>query len=73
MKKPDLALVKYKKLVGGGLIKMVNNVVPMVLLKLGYKDREASEIVNYIDQNGTIEGAPHLKSEHHKVKPTRLV
>ena len=61
---PDLALVKYKKLVGGGLIKIVNNVVPTALLKLGYTDQEASEIVNYIDQHGTIEGAPHLKAEH---------
>ena len=61
---PDLALVKYKKMVGGGLIKIVNNVVPDALLKLGYSDQEASEIVNYIDQNGTIEGAPHLKAEH---------
>ena len=61
---PDLALVKYKKLVGGGLIKIVNNIVPLALLKLGYTDQQAAEIVNYIDQNGTIEGAPHLKSEH---------
>ena len=61
---PDLALVKYKKLVGGGLIKIVNNIVPMALLKLGYTEQQAAEIVNYIDQNGTIEGAPHLKSEH---------
>ena len=61
---PDLALVKYKKMVGGGLIKIVNNVVPAALLKLGYTDQEASEIVNYIDQHGTIEGAPHLKVEH---------
>ncbi len=61
---PDLALVKYKKMVGGGLIKIVNNVVPTALLKLGYTDQEASEIVNHIDQHGTIEGAPHLKAEH---------
>ncbi|MGH9402032.1 MAG: vitamin B12-dependent ribonucleotide reductase, partial [Terriglobia bacterium] len=61
---PDLALVKYKKLVGGGLIKIVNNVVPTSLLKLGYSDQQAAEIVNYIDQRGTIEGAPHLKPEH---------
>jgi len=61
---PDLALVKYKKLVGGGLIKIVNNIVPMALLKLGYTDQQAAEIVNYIDQNGTIEGAPHVKDEH---------
>ncbi len=61
---PDLALVKYKKLVGGGLIKIVNNVVPAALLKLGYNEQQASEIVGHIDQNGTIEGAPHLKPEH---------
>jgi ribonucleoside-diphosphate reductase alpha chain len=61
---PDLALVKYKKLVGGGLIKIVNNVVPAALLKLGYTDQQAAEIVNHIDQHGTIEGAPHLKGDH---------
>jgi ribonucleoside-diphosphate reductase alpha chain len=61
---PDLALVKYKKLVGGGLIKIVNNVVPMALLRLGYTEEQASDIVNYIDQHGTIEGAPNLKPEH---------
>ncbi len=61
---PDLALVKYKKLVGGGLIKIVNNVVPAALLKLGYTDQQAAEIVSYIDEHGTIEGAPHLKAEH---------
>jgi ribonucleoside-diphosphate reductase alpha chain len=61
---PDLALVKYKKLVGGGLIKIVNNIVPLALLKLGYSDKQASEIVAYIDEHGTIEGAPHLKAEH---------
>jgi ribonucleoside-diphosphate reductase alpha chain len=61
---PDLALVKYKKLVGGGLIKIVNNVVPQALLRLGYSEQQAAEIVNYIDQHGTIEGAPELKPEH---------
>ncbi len=61
---PDLALVKYKKLVGGGLIKIVNNVVPASLLKLGYSEQQAAEIVSYIDEHGTIEGAPHLKAEH---------
>ena len=61
---PDLALVKYKKLVGGGVIEIVNNVVPVALLRLGYSDQQASEIVNYIDQHGTIEGAPHLTTEH---------
>ena len=61
---PDLALVKYKKLVGGGLIKIVNSVVPNALLRLGYTEQQASDIVNYIDQHGTIEGAPNLKPEH---------
>jgi ribonucleoside-diphosphate reductase alpha chain len=61
---PDLALVKYKKLVGGGMIKIVNNTVPGALFKLGYKDAEVEAIVNYIDATGTIEGAPGIKPEH---------
>ncbi|HXO62154.1 MAG TPA: vitamin B12-dependent ribonucleotide reductase [Candidatus Acidoferrales bacterium] len=61
---PDLALVKYKKLVGGGLIKIVNNTVPEALMRLGYTPEQMSEIVSHIDQNGKIEGAPHLKPEH---------
>ena len=61
---PDLALIKYKKLVGGGMIKIVNNTVPTALFKLGYTHEEADEIVSYIDATGTIEGAPHIKDEH---------
>ena len=61
---PDLALVKYKKLVGGGVIKIVNQTVPAALLKLGYTPEQGSDIVSYIDSTGTIEGAPHLKEEH---------
>ncbi len=61
---PDLALVKYKKLVGGGMIKIVNNTVPGALFKLGYKDAEVEAIVNYIDATGTIEGAPGVRPEH---------
>ena len=61
---PELALVKYKKLVGGGVIKIVNNTVPDALLQLGYKPEQVSDIVNYIDSTGTIEGAPHLKNDH---------
>ena len=61
---PDLALVKYKRLVGGGLIKIVNNTVPQALNRLGYSPEEASQIVDYIDRTGTIEGAPGLKPEH---------
>src|SRR6202167_49487 len=61
---PDLALVKYKKLVGGGMIKIVNNTVPAALFKLGYDNEEVNAIVSYIDATGTIEGAPGIKPEH---------
>jgi ribonucleoside-diphosphate reductase alpha chain len=61
---PDLALVKYKRLVGGGLIKIVNNTVPQALMHLGYSAEETNQIVEYIDKSGTIEGAPGLKAEH---------
>jgi ribonucleoside-diphosphate reductase alpha chain len=61
---PDLALVKHKKLVGGGLIKIVNNTVPQALMGLGYTPEQTSEIVSHIDKKGTIEGAPYLKAEH---------
>ena len=61
---PDLALVKYKKLVGGGVIKIVNNTVPQALMSLGYSPEQTSQIVSHIDRAGTIEGAPGLKPEH---------
>jgi ribonucleoside-diphosphate reductase alpha chain len=61
---PDLALVKYKKLVGGGMIKIVNNTVPAALFKLGYSSEDVNAIVSYIDATGTIEGAPGIKREH---------
>jgi ribonucleoside-diphosphate reductase alpha chain len=64
---PDLALVKYKKLVGGGLFKIVNNTVPQALRKLDYTERQARDIVEYIDERDTIEGAPHLQDQHLKV------
>src|SRR5256714_11956962 len=60
---PDLAVVKYKKLVGGGVIKIVNNNGPQGAVKLGYTPEQTSEIVSYIDRNGKIEGAPYLKAE----------
>jgi ribonucleoside-diphosphate reductase alpha chain len=60
---PDIALVKYKKLVGGGLMKIVNTTVPMALRKLGYSQAQTAEIISYIDENETIEGAPHLKDK----------
>src|SRR6202521_5945784 len=61
---PDLALVKYKRLVGGGVIKIVNNTVPQALIKLGYSPEQVEQIVTHIDSTGTIEGAPLLKPEH---------
>jgi ribonucleoside-diphosphate reductase alpha chain len=61
---PDLALIKYKKLVGGGMIKLVNNTVPTALFKLGYTHDQTDAIVSYIDATGTIEGAPHIKDDH---------
>jgi ribonucleoside-diphosphate reductase alpha chain len=61
---PDLALVKYKKLVGGGMIKIVNQTVPSALFKLGYSNDDVNAIVSYIDATGTIEGAPGIKPEH---------
>jgi ribonucleoside-diphosphate reductase alpha chain len=64
---PDIALVKYKKLVGGGMIKLVNNTVTPALKVLNYQDEHISEILHYIEQKDTIEGAPHLKEEHLKV------
>jgi ribonucleoside-diphosphate reductase alpha chain len=61
---PDIALVKYKKLVGGGLMKIVNQTVPMALRKLGYSQAQIDAIVEFIDVNETIEGAPGLKESH---------
>jgi len=61
---PDIALVKYKKLVGGGMMKIVNTTVPMALKKLGYNQQQINDIINYIDENETIEGAPHVKEPH---------
>ncbi|MFN8643871.1 MAG: vitamin B12-dependent ribonucleotide reductase [Candidatus Binatia bacterium] len=61
---PDIALVKYKKLVGGGMLKIVNTTVPRALRRLGYETREVQAIVEHIDEQDTIEGAPGLKDEH---------
>src|SRR5215813_11867964 len=60
---PDIALVKYKKLVGGGVLKIVNNTVPRALRRLGYDSREVQDIVEYLDEHETIEGAPALRSD----------
>jgi len=61
---PDIALVKYKKLVGGGMLKIVNGTVPRALRRVGYESKEMQAIVEYIDEHDTIEGAPFLKPEH---------
>ena len=61
---PDIALIKYKKLVGEGFLKIVNHTVPAALRRLGYTAEEVEDIVSYIDESETIEGAPDLKAEH---------
>ena len=61
---PDIALVKYKKLVGGGMLKLVNQTVPAALARLGYTETEASSLTTYIQRTGTVEGAPELRDEH---------
>jgi len=61
---PDIALVKYKKLVGGGILKIVNQTVPEALARLGYSQEQVREIVDHVDREETIEGAPHLREEH---------
>ena len=60
---PDIALVKYKKLVGGGLLKIVNHTVPRALKRLGYDVKQIQEIMEYIEEHETIEGAPHMKDD----------
>jgi ribonucleoside-diphosphate reductase alpha chain len=75
---PDIALVKYKKLVGGGMMKIVNQTVPMALKKLGYSAAQIKDVIDYIDAHETIEGAPHVKEPHLAVfdcafKPSRGV
>ena len=64
---PDFSLVKSKKLVGGGELTIVNKTVPMALGELGYATREVEEIVAFIDERGSVIGAPHLKHEHYPV------
>ncbi len=61
---PDIALVKYKQLAGGGMLKIVNRTVPMALRKLGYDEPVIRGILDYIDAHDTIEGAPGMKDEH---------
>jgi ribonucleoside-diphosphate reductase alpha chain len=61
---PDIALLKYKNLVGGGIMKLVNSTIPEALKKLGYSEDQSKEIIDYLNENDTIEGAPHLSENH---------
>src|SRR5690606_14296514 len=61
---PDLGLVKSKKLVGGGTMRIVNRTVPVALERLGYQPEQVEAIVSYIDDHSTIVGAPSLRPEH---------
>ncbi|OQA26608.1 MAG: Vitamin B12-dependent ribonucleotide reductase [Verrucomicrobia bacterium ADurb.Bin345] len=64
---PDIALVKYKLLAGGGMLKIVNRTVPMALRRMGYPQPQIDAVIDHIDENDTIEGAPGLKDEHLQV------
>src|SRR5262249_14330026 len=59
-----IALVKYKQLAGGGMLKIVNNIVPLALKSLGYDEPQVQSILDYIEKNDTIEGTADLKPEH---------
>ena len=69
---PDLALVKQKKLVGGGTMRIVNQTVPRALVRLGHSQDQADDIVNYIAEHNSVLGAPHLREEHHPVFDTSM-
>ncbi|MBU1676766.1 vitamin B12-dependent ribonucleotide reductase [bacterium] len=64
---PDMALIKYKNLVGGGMLKIVNNTVPEALTRLGYTEEERRRILAHLEEHETIEGAPGLKEDHEAV------
>jgi len=64
---PDIALVKYKQLAGGGMMKIVNRTLRPALTRLGYSEDEIDGILRYVDEKDTIEGAPNLKSDHIQV------
>jgi ribonucleoside-diphosphate reductase alpha chain len=69
---PDLALVKTKKLVGGGTMRIVNQTVPRALLRLGYTEEQANDIVSYIGEHNSVVDAPHLREEHQPVFDTSM-
>ena len=64
---PDFSLVKFKELVGGGQMTIVNSTVPMALRTLGYSDQQVEQIVAYVNEQNTIIGAPELRDEHLEV------
>lgn len=61
---PDIALIKYKQLAGGGMMKIINRTVPNALRVLGYDDKQVQEILEYLEEQETVEGAPHLEDKH---------
>jgi ribonucleoside-diphosphate reductase alpha chain len=61
---PDIALVKYKRLVGGGMLRIVNRSVPEALRRLGYAEERIGEMLAYLEKNGSLEGAPHMQDRH---------
>ena len=69
---PDFSLVKFKKLVGGGSMQIVNQTIPRALKRLGYRDEVAEAIVAYIAEHGHVVGAPGLKTEHYEVFDTAM-
>ncbi|HEX2030397.1 MAG TPA: vitamin B12-dependent ribonucleotide reductase [Actinomycetota bacterium] len=69
---PDLALVKNKKLVGGGTMQIVNQTVPRALARLGYTEEQAGDVVDYIAEHNSVAGAPHLREEHYGVFDTSM-
>jgi ribonucleoside-diphosphate reductase alpha chain len=69
---PDLALVKSKKLVGGGTMRIVNQTVPRALARMGYTDEQSADIVEYVAEHNSVAGAPHLKEEHYPVFDTSM-
>jgi len=69
---PDFSLVKFKKLVGGGSMQIVNQTIPRALRKLGYTEETVEAIVEYISENGHVVDAPGLKTEHYAIFDTAM-
>ena len=69
---PDFSLVKFKKLVGGGSMQIVNQTIPKALQKFGYDETQITEIVDFISEHGHVIGAPHLEERHYEVFDTAM-